>query len=154
MAPISLNSNKSPPFLCCWISRVFWVSCCHYISRPWVSGGPGMAGMTALKTADGPVAGVGCRSSGRRVLAQSRTSSQSRAGVEAHHRRQGGSGSPMRAVVSHAVGGSTRSAEQRWPLGREIERVQRDRRTPAQRAHPLHTLHSVTIITIWSLSCV
>jgi hypothetical protein len=54
----------------------------------------------------------------------------------------------MRAVVSHAAGGSTRSAEQRWHLGREIERVQRDRRPPAQRAHPLHTLHFVTIITI------
>jgi hypothetical protein len=56
--------------------------------------------------------------------------------VEAHHRQRGGSGSPMRAVVSRAAGGSTRSAEQRWPSGREIARVQRDGRAPAPAPPP------------------
>jgi hypothetical protein len=48
---------------------VFWVSPAAITSADrGVSGGPGMAGMTALKRADGGVAGEGCRSSGRRVL--------------------------------------------------------------------------------------
>jgi hypothetical protein len=93
---------------------VLGVPCCHYISRPWGVGRSRYGGHDGAEEG-----GWGCSRGGLSLIGSSgvrRSHEQAlnpEQGVEAHHRKQGGSGSPMRAVVSHAAGGSTRSAEQR-----------------------------------------